>query len=340
MFCDHCGAKLENDARFCGLCGAKLSVPQTPEEPAVIPEAVETAPEAEVIAPQAEPVQPQPLPEEPAPAMPEMPGQPAVQTVIQPVILTQPPEAPKQPYRPKPKPHIALRIPLQLLSFLLCLTLSVSLLGTVLLADLNHLMSAGGIKQLINAILIPHSAPYHIQPAAGAAGVRYGTENKIPGELINGENGVDMEGLVDWIYNAVEEATGEPLPISKEQVQEFIAESTISDFLSEKLAGYAEDFINNTENTTITTEELLELLEENQELLEETFQVEITPEVKEALTDAVEEAMGEMDLDTVIREQVFDTVEDSIEQTMKETGMRWEDLQPTLQAICSAGSAS
>ena len=358
MFCDHCGAKLEDDARFCGLCGAKLTPAESVEE-APIP--TEEAPDLQVVQEVPAPCEEAtPKVTEPAPEpVPEPVPDPALQPVVplevpmQPPVFVIPPAAPpaptKKPYRPKPKPHIALRIPLQLLSFLLCLALSVSLLGTVLLADLNHLMSAGGIKQLINAILIPNAAPHSIQPAVGAAGVRFDNEtpvpgftvpgdfdvNDIPGDLINGENGVDMDGLIDWIYNTVEEAAGEPLPISKEQVEEFIAESTVSDFVSEKLAGYAEDFINGTENTTITTEELLELLEENQELLEEKFQVEITPEVKENLTAAVEDAMAEADLDSMIREQVFDTVADSIDQTMQEAGLRWEDLQPMLQTICS-----
>jgi hypothetical protein len=265
-----------------------------------------------------------------------------------------PPAAPtvqaKKPYRPKPKPHIALRIPLQILSFLLSFILAFSLLGTVLLADLNHLMSAGGIKQLINAVLIPTSAPHHVRPAVGALGVQLDDVPILPGFEISddvqidisdipadifSDGTVDMDGLIDWIYDAVEEAAGQPLPVGKEQVEEFIAESTVSDFVSEKLAGYAEDFINGTENTTITTEELLELLDENQKLLEEKFQVELTPEAKEALTSSLENTLAETDLNTVIREQVFETVEESIDQTMQEAGMSWEQLQPMLQVICS-----
>jgi hypothetical protein len=362
MFCDHCGAKLEDDARFCGLCGAKLTPAESVEE---APVPTEEAPDLQVIqevpvprqeaAPEVTEPAPEPVPEPVAEPVPDPVPQPMVppEVPVQPPVFVMPPAAPavpaKKPYRPKPKPHIALRIPLQILSFLLSFILAFSLLGTVLLADLNHLMSAGGIKQLINAILIPNAAPHSIQPAVGAAGVRFGNETPVPGftvpgdfdvsdipsDLINGENGVDMDGLINWIYNTVEEAAGEPLPISKEQVQEFIAESTVSDFVSEKLAGYAEDFINGTENTTITTEELLELLEENQDLLEEKFQVEITTEVKENLTAAVEEAMTEADLDTMIREQVFETVEESIDQTMQEAGMSWEQLQPMLQTLCS-----
>lgn len=376
MFCANCGASLENEALFCPICGEKVTQPQQPEEPVLSTEPEETVPETqpealampeldmEVPQPEAEdaPVPAEPMPElipqppvpapaepvpEPAPAEPLPPVEPLP---IAPPVAPQPPVAAKPPVKKPYKPHVLLQIPLQFLSFILTLVLLVSLFATVALADLNHLMSAGGIKQLINAVLIPTSAPHHIRPAVGALGVRLDDASPIPGFTIPGDldiglddipedifagGGVDMDGLVDWIYNAVEEATGEPLPITKEQVEEFIAESTVSDFVSEKLAGYAEDFINGTENTSITTEEVLALLDENHTLLEEKFQVEITPEVKENLSSAVEDAMAETDLNTVIREQVFETVQDSIDQTMQGAGMSWEQLQPLLQSICS-----
>ena len=362
MICVNCGALLDEDVRFCTLCGTRQPLPETADAAPVPPEETPapqvtaqstdspqeaaceiSEPVAELVAePVAEPVV-QPAPEPVIPS--EVPPQP---------VYVMPPAAPatpaKKPYRPKPKPHIALRIPLQILSFLLSFILAFSLLGTVLLADLNHLMSAGGIKQLINAVLIPTSAPHHVRPTVGALGVQLDNVPIMPGFEISddvqidisdipadifSDGAVDMDGLIDWIYDAVEEAAGQPLPVGKEQVEEFIAESTVSDFVSEKLAGYAEDFINGTENTTITTEELLELLDENQKLLEEKFQVELTPEAKEALTSSLENTLAETDLNTVIREQVFETVEESIDQTMQEAGMSWEQLQPMLQVICS-----
>ena len=41
----------------------------------------------------------------------------------------------------------------RMMSLILCLVLTVSLVATVVLADLNRVTSAGGIKQLINAVL-------------------------------------------------------------------------------------------------------------------------------------------------------------------------------------------
>jgi len=56
-----------------------------------------------------------------------------------PPLEVQPPiPEPAQPEKKqRRKPHIALRIGMQLLSFVLCLILSVAIVGTVLLADLN-----------------------------------------------------------------------------------------------------------------------------------------------------------------------------------------------------------
>lgn len=335
MFCEKCGAKLEEKALFCSECGEAVLPPVQPEEePAVqeVTEAVEAAPEV------AEAVEVAPAAEEaPAPAAPAKKEKKAKEKKV-------------KEYKPRRKPHIVLRIGLQLLSFVLCLVLSVSLVATVLLADLNHIMSAGGMKQLVNAILTPASAPYRSAPVMGAAGV-YREEAKpddsftVPGDLdisdipedilVGGNTEENMDSLVDWIYEQVSQNMEGEVPLSKEEFSEFISDSTISDYMAEKLAGYAEDFINGTQNTVITNEEVQQLLEENMALIEEKFDVQLSEEDKKELTVSMEQLLEKHDINTVIRDQVFTAVEDTINQSASVTGMTWEQLQPKLQALCS-----
>lgn len=349
MFCEKCGAKLEENASFCMACGEKLLPPEPVEEAGlpVQPEEVEEAAPAIGQEPFSEQM-PEVIPEPVAPQAPAAMPEPAVV----PEAVPAPAPAPKKvkEYKPRRKPHIVLRILLQFLSFVLCIVLTASLLGTVVLADLNHLMSAGGMKQLINAVLDPTSAPQRITPAVGALGVDLDDAAATPGftvpgdldlsdmpeDLLTGGSSEENVGsLVDWIYEEMQKASEEPLPVTKEQVQSFVEESTVSEFVADKLAGYADDFINGTENTDITTEEIMDLLEENAGLIEETFQVEITEEVKQQMTASVEKVVVENDLNTVIREQVFETVEQTINDSTAAAGMSWEEIQPMLQLLCS-----
>ena len=245
------------------------------------------------------------------------------------------------------KPHVAVRILMQLLSLILSLLLSVSVVATVVLADVNHLMSGDGMKQIINTVLLPgKSAPQKVTPNAGAAGGHTALAdtqlpgnvniNDIPDDLLNGDSPEEtLDNLIEWIYEEIDKSSSSPVPYTKDQVKEFVAESTIPDFVAEKLAGFAEDFVNDTEKTTITADEIIELLEENEDLIEETLDIRMTSEVKKNMRKTVEKVVEDNDLDTVIREQVFVSVQQSIDKSMAETGMSWEDIQPKLQWLCS-----
>ncbi len=336
MFCEKCGTKLEEGMTHCPICGLEVPAQPAAEEKELPPEPVQEMP----MEPAAEEVIPVPEPE----------AAPAVIPEPVPVAVPEPAPAPKpkKTAKPRRKPHILLRMLLQLLSFVLCIVLTASLLATVVLADLNHIMSAGGIKQLITAVLNPVSAPQRMTPVVGAAGVYW--DETIPGFTIPGDldlgdlpddllTGGDSEesisGIIDWIYEELEKNSEEPLPITKEQVQAFVQDSTLSDFMAEKLAGFAEDFLNNTENTTITAEEVLELLEENAQLIEKTFEVEITAEMKQELSASVEKLVVEADLNTLIREEVFESVKETINESTESMGISWDQLQPMIQLICS-----
>ncbi len=282
------------------------------------------------------------------------------------------------------KPHIALRILLQLLSFLVAVALFVTTLAGALVLDLQALTSAGGIKQLIDAVfsVITTSAPVqseepHLSNLSNWT-IRYDEtetlpegsysvtvdENgntivvdkdgnvvdmdivvgedgnisigDIPEDILNG--GGDAEsvgGLVDWLYDQIDDSAEEELPITKEQLQNFVENSTVSDFLSDKLAGYAEDFINGTQNTTITADEIMDLLEENEELLKSELQIELTPEMKEELKGSVEEIVEKTDINNTIREEVFGAVEDAVNDSTEELGVDMEQIRQILQLLTS-----
>lgn len=297
MFCSNCGATLEEDALFCPDCGEK----------------VEEAPAEEAVPAQ-------------EPAVSEAPAHVS-------------PQAPEKK-KPRKKPHIALRILLQFVSFVLCVCLSAGLLAAAVLADVHVLTSAGGINRIISALFTApaSSAP---RPIAGAAGGHMSVPDlgdvEIPDDILSG--GADAENvnaLVTFLYETLQARSEEPLPITEEQLQNFIEKSTVSDYLSEKLAGYAEDFINGTENTTITTDEVMTLLEENKTLIHQEFGVEITPEMEQQITATVEKVVVEQDISATIRNEVNSTVSGMLPGGSEENGdEKLAQLRSLLQFISS-----
>lgn len=230
------------------------------------------------------------------------------------------------------KPHIALRLPLQLLSFLLCIVLTVSLLGTALLMDLSRIFSSGGIKQLVTALFSVSQAKVP-GPLAGAVGmgVKLDTAGdlEIPTDVLTSDN---TEALVDWMLSVISESTGTEVDIDKEQLRQFVEQSTLSDYVAKKAAGYATDFINGTRNTLITSEELMELVEENEALIRSTFQVELTSEMKAELQTVLTQTIEDNRINEVIHEEVFSSIQESLNDALP---VEWEQLQSILQFLTS-----
>lgn len=236
------------------------------------------------------------------------------------------------------RPSLVLRVPLQLLSLIMSLVLTIALLGTALLLDFNRLFSAGGIKQLVSAVFTSSGSRNSvIRPAAGALGIGMLAEQDefqvtIPEDIFNDDN---SDALVDWLCEMASQAAGESVQINRDQVAEFVEQSTLTDYIADKVAGYTSDFIQETNNTEITVEELKGLLEENRELLEETFQIEFTPELQESIDKTIEKVVEEDNLNEMIHQQVFETIEEAIDSA--DTGVTVQDARSYLQLLTSKG---
>lgn len=211
------------------------------------------------------------------------------------------------------KPHIALRIFLQFFSFVFSILLTVALVGTVVVADINQMTSAGGIKQIIRAMLLP--APQNVHASAAGAGLKAHNLASSSGEA-------SSNPLLNAVYQAVEQLLGPEADMELEKVQNFIEQSTVPDFLAEKMAGIADDLIEGTENTTITAEELTDLIEENRSLLETEFGVTITDEMIAELEDKADEWMESQNINQMIR--------DGIQNALAETPLGSSDEMMTL----------
>ncbi len=362
---------------------------------------------------------------EPAPLTTEETPEPLAQEPAEPIPAPQPePERPAMPKVPlRKRVPLVVRMLLQVLSFVLCLGLIATVLGTVLVADLGTVISSDGIKKLITGFMsqsAPCVRPVHsVAPAMGRL-ARYNdividdisdipfvfdengniigvtdpdgqvlelpsdiffTEEKEGGYLaaVNPVTGqsiyvypvfdeagqvsgftrqdgtvqeVDMEllgeyfpnvqlpdielppgvelppdfqipsdiqlptdftnteALVDWAYNTVNQMFGGQMTISREDVKAFIQDSTITDFLADKVSGYTSDILNGTSDTIITAEDVMNLVKENQQLLRDKFNVEITQEQMQVIQDNVTAAIGDGEkLNATIQESIKNVVE-------------------------------
>ena len=144
----------------------------------------------------------------------------------------------------KTKLPTGVRVLLGFLSVILCILLFLSTLVTIIVADVRLVTSKDGLQTIITQALFPTPAP--VRPiGALAAGVPVlspvsGTGNEAQG------------AIVDAIYGMLSEQFGEELPISQEQVEQFLSDSTLPEFVSEKVAGIVNDIYTGKSTTTIT----------------------------------------------------------------------------------------
>lgn len=186
-----------------------------------------------------------------------------------------PAPAPKAKKVKKPWP-VPVRILMGFIAFILCVVMfAVSVVG-VLILNVRTVVSRDGITKIVNQLVTGAPASGPVRPALAVGAGVY---------LDDYASGNDVTGsLVDWAYDMLKEQLGEEMTVTREQVQTFVQESTVKDFVIDKAAGLVEDFYSGDNKTTITVEEVLQMMEENKQILEEQFGVVINQEAKDAVS--------------------------------------------------------
>ncbi len=152
--------------------------------------------------------------------------------------------------------------------------------------------------------------PIYVHPVTGENGdvsgfiSREGTTVEVLIHL-HGQTEEETNLLVDWAYSFALQLLGEDADISKSDIREFIKVSTVQDFIVDKLSDTAESFLREgTFGSILTAEELSRFLQDNKELVQEYFGVELTPDRIDKLNELLEQAMAEGGLSQVIQEMV------------------------------------
>lgn len=213
------------------------------------------------------------VPVEEAPVV-EAPAEPAPRQVVE--------KLPKQKKVRKPWP-VGVRILMVFVAIILCVAMFVVSMAGTLVLNVRAIVSRDGISKIVTQLVSGETVSGPVRSAlAVGTGIVY---------LDEYSSQSDMSGmLVDWAYDLVKEAFGNEVEISKEQVEEFVQESAVKDFVADKAAGLVEDFYNEESTTTITVEEITQLIEENKEIIEEKFDIVIDQEALEELDTKLEES--------------------------------------------------
>lgn len=260
------------------------------------------------------------------------------------------------------KPPFLIRTVFQLVSLIIYIILCVSLLATALLTDIRLLTSSGGIESILQHVLSSgqdapppttdagmHSSRLTLLSSTESSSDDYtidengniiGPDGSILGNVNDPENQqgtqipadilTSSDALTDYLYALAQQMLGEDIPVTAEQLQTFIEESTITEFVAEKASSLVDDVLSGTEVTTITAEDIMALVEENQQLIEETFQVELTDEMKQEISLSVKEALGDEDLAEQLRSEVSETMQEPVPGL---NGMTVSQLLATVQEL-------
>lgn len=173
------------------------------------------------------------------------------------------------------------------LSVLLCIVLFVVSVAAILVVDVQTVTSKDGLQSIIDQALFPTKKARVLPKLSGMdLGGLLGDGGL--GDLGDLDNLADSP-LVDSIYEMIKEQAGEDIPVTKEQVGQILEESTLPEFLSEKVSSMVNDVFTGENTTTITTDEVIQLLEENAPLLEEHFDIQIDQTQMDVVEDWLEE---------------------------------------------------
>lgn len=290
MNCDYCGTPIPEEETVCPSCGGS-SAPAPEESP--VPEA-------------AAPVQEQ------TEVQPEPPMTPA-------------PVKKKKGFRP----NLAARIFLRLGTWILCMCLIASLSLTALVLDARLLTSGDNLRSTISAILSPKSAAARSLPGKGATRVSAAPAETAAEEPLSETGSVETIGFIlDTVYEQLEEQYGEELAFTQGQLQDFYRQSTLSDFLADKLASCIEDLLNGTDNTRITDEEISALVNDNADLIYAVFGVKVDDALRQKALDFSKEA----GLEQLLREQLVGKIS---QLSLGEDGITVEQILAKLRNLTS-----
>lgn len=141
-------------------------------------------------------------------------------------------------------------------------------------------------------------------------------EIEIPVEIDGKEYGTVGEAVTALVTSGT--LTAEEVEEKQEVISDFMAESGFNDLIANVMAEGMDAIMSGEEKALLTNEDIMNFVEENEALIEETFEVEITEEMKGEIEQKVEEAEVEKVFTTkIITETIYETEDNPIAVALK-----------------------
>ena len=194
------------------------------------------------------------------------------------------------PEPPRKGPGIGTRIILRCIAVLLSIVLFSTLLVGIVIYDGKELLNPDNLYTLLDQL---ESEDYE--------------DNEL---LLAVQN-----EMVYWVNELFTHEYGSYYHLERDDIVDFLEESTVNQFLAEKAAGYVRDILEDTRKTKVTTRELKKLYKENRDLMEEELGINISPEID----DQILENLEKIDVNAMIEENLFDYLdsENSIDRDLR-----------------------
>ena len=180
------------------------------------------------------------------------------------------------------------RFGLAVLSFVLGILLFVSAVVTMLIADVRIITSENNIRQLTK-MLLGSSQRVHsvVSVYRGAVGVPYAAGPRMEEESA-GASGQITDMLIGFMYDGLKDQMGDQMTMTQEELEALVEQSTVKEFITDKAASLVSDYVTGEVTTTISGEEIKELIEENQQLIEQVVGQPLPSEVVDQIAQVVE----------------------------------------------------
>lgn len=108
-------------------------------------------------------------------------------------------------------------------------------------------------------------------------------------------NDKEYDNISDAVSGAIsdslaESAGEEGAELSEEEINDFIEESGLEDLIAEKLGMGIEAVLADEDIALITEDDIMDFIDDNEDLIEDTFEVDITEDMKDELRDEIKES--------------------------------------------------
>lgn len=200
------------------------------------------------------------------------------------------------------KLSLGARFGLSVASFFLGLLLFVSILATVLIANVQVITSQDGLSGILRIIMsTPVAASnddsLYVAPSTYRT-YQLSFREETPAGDTNADADADAAGdvaadlteqVIGMFYEAMGDMFGEDMTFTQEEFTQMVNDSTVKDYIADKTAALIVDYLNDEVTTTFEVAEVVDLIHENSALIESITGAPIPDDIAERIGKAFDE---------------------------------------------------